>query len=272
MVINFSSRPWMYKSLSGKWWRRGSRRMMTYDDDVGARCQALCLNNSHDFDLLIWLDWFDSTCSLFQVLHWLWLVRGRLQSFIGSSSTAFQAHHDQFPWHHQHHWLASPSSRHAAYIWIQRWYTYAAAFDALFLGPYLSIYLPLHRDALRAISASPGALQGLAGQLYYVLIMLICCTLGAMWEPCLCGTPLEPVSEGSCVFLFRLEKQGFLYLFFPLCQTNRVCVLWRQCFWWFSVPHWMHPRVFAKWRVLNFLFLNARILLLVQSVSKSGRG
>jgi hypothetical protein len=47
------------------------------------------------------------------------------------------------------------------------------AFEALFLGPYLSIHLPLHRDALRAISASPGALQGLAGQLYYALIMLL---------------------------------------------------------------------------------------------------
>jgi hypothetical protein len=32
---------------------------------------------------------------------------------------------------------------------------------------------------------SPGASQGLAGQLYCRLSVLLCCALGAMWEPCL---------------------------------------------------------------------------------------
>jgi hypothetical protein len=82
------------------------------------------------------------------------------------------------------------------------------SFRSSFFGPLLSIYLPSCRDALRAIRASPGASQGLVRQLYHALITMICCALGAMMQPCLCGTPLESVSEGSRVFLFRLEKRG----------------------------------------------------------------
>jgi hypothetical protein len=79
------------------------------------------------------------------------------------------------------------------------------------------------------------------------------------------GKPCIPLPAG---------ETGFFISFLSPCVKLTLCVLWSQCFWWFSVPHchWMHPSVFAKWRVLNSLFLNARILLLVQSVSKSGRG
>jgi hypothetical protein len=141
---------------------------------------------------------------------------------------------------------------------------------------YQAIYLPPRHDALRAISASPGASQGLAGQLYCKLSVPIGCALWSMWEPCLCGgAPLEPVFEGSCVSSNSAGETGFfIYIFCPPCLTNHLyyMMLCSQCDWWFSITHWMHPRVFGKWPCFVWFSPEARILLLpVQSVGKSGR-
>jgi len=106
-------------------------------------------------------------------------------------------------------------------------------------------------------------------------------------QPCLCGSPWSLSLREPCIPLPAGETGFFISFFVPLCQTNRMCLVTpvflvvfgtslslnaSQCVCEMAGIEFLVYYRSTRCVTTSWFEPKARILLLVQSVSKSGRG